>query len=36
VVIGEKNLDAGMVEYKCGRATDAELVPLDQIVARLK
>ena len=36
VVIGEKNLDLGMVEYKQGRATDAELVPLDQIVARLK
>lgn len=36
VVIGEKNLDAGVVEYKCGRATDAELVPIDQIVARLK
>ena len=36
VVVGEKNLDAGIVEYKCGRATDAELVPIDQIVARLK
>ncbi len=36
VVVGEKNLDAGVVEYKRGRATDAELVPLDQIVARLK
>ncbi|MBU1191830.1 MAG: proline--tRNA ligase [Gammaproteobacteria bacterium] len=36
VVVGEKNLDAGVVEYKCGRATDAELVPMDQIVARLK
>ena len=36
VVIGEKNLDAGMVEYKQGRATEAELVPLNQIVARLK
>ncbi|MBI5041563.1 MAG: proline--tRNA ligase [Gammaproteobacteria bacterium] len=36
VVIGEKNLDAGMVEYKHGRSTESELVPLDQIVARLK
>ncbi|MFP5506830.1 MAG: proline--tRNA ligase [Gammaproteobacteria bacterium] len=36
VVVGEKNLDAGVVEYKQGRATDAELVPLDRIVARLK
>ena len=36
VVVGEKNLDAGVVEYKRGRATEAELVPLDQIVARLK
>ncbi|MBI5461847.1 MAG: proline--tRNA ligase [Gammaproteobacteria bacterium] len=36
VVIGEKNLDAGVVEYKHGRAVDAELVPIDQIVARLK
>jgi prolyl-tRNA synthetase len=36
VVVGEKNLDAGVVEYKVGRATEAELVPLDQIVARLK
>ena len=35
VVVGEKNLDAGMVEYKRGRG-EAELVPLDQIVARLK
>ena len=35
VVVGEKNLDAGMVEYKQGRATDAELVPLGEIVARL-
>jgi prolyl-tRNA synthetase len=36
VVVGEKNLDAGVVEYKTGRAAEAELVPLDQIVARLK
>lgn len=36
VVVGEKNLDLGLVEYKCGRATDAELVPIDQIVASLK
>ncbi len=36
VVIGEKNLDAGVVEYKCGRTTDAELVAIDEIVARLK
>ena len=36
VVVGEKNLDAGVVEYKFGRAAEAELVPLDQIVARLK
>ena len=36
VVVGEKNLDAGVVEYKQGRATEAELVPIDQIVARLK
>jgi len=36
IVVGEKNLDAGVVEYKRGRATDAELVPLDQIAARLK
>jgi prolyl-tRNA synthetase len=35
VVVGEKNLDAGMVEYKQGRATEAELVPLTEIVARL-
>ncbi|MBZ0070210.1 MAG: proline--tRNA ligase [Gammaproteobacteria bacterium] len=35
VVVGEKNLDAGMVEYKRGRG-EAELVPLEQIVARLK
>ena len=35
VVVGEKNLDAGVVEYKRGRA-EAELVPLDQIAARLK
>jgi len=25
VIIGEKNIDAGMVEYKCGRTTEAEL-----------
>jgi len=36
VIVGEKNIDAGMVEYKGGRATEAELVPIDQIVARLK
>ena len=36
VVVGEKNLDAGVVEFKSGRAAEAELVPLDQIVARLK
>ncbi len=36
IVIGEKNLDAGMVEYKQGRATEAELVPIGEIVARLK
>ena len=36
VVVGEKNLDAGVVEYKSGRITEAELVPIDQIVARLK
>jgi len=36
VIVGEKNIDAGMVEYKCGRSTEAELVPLDQIIARLK
>ncbi|MFA7594003.1 MAG: proline--tRNA ligase [Thiohalobacteraceae bacterium] len=35
VVVGERNLDAGMVEYKRGRG-EAELVPLEQIVARLK
>ena len=35
VVVGEKNLDVGMVEYKRGRG-EAELVPLEQIVARLK
>jgi prolyl-tRNA synthetase len=36
VIVGEKNIDVGMVEYKGGRATEAELVPIDQIVARLK
>ncbi|MFN2309274.1 MAG: proline--tRNA ligase [Gammaproteobacteria bacterium] len=36
IVVGEKNLDAGRVEYKFGRAAEADLVPLDQIVARLK
>ncbi len=36
VIVGEKNIDAGMVEYKSGRATEAELVPIDQIAARLK
>ncbi len=36
VVVGEKNLDAGVVEFKQGRTTESELVPLDQIIARLK
>ncbi|HEB98057.1 MAG TPA: proline--tRNA ligase [Thiotrichales bacterium] len=36
VIVGERNLDAGQVEYKRGRSKDAELVPIDQIVARFK
>ncbi len=34
VVVGEKNLDKGVVEYKTGRTRDAEEVTLDAIVAR--
>ena len=34
VVVGEKNLDKGVVEYKTGRTRDAEEVALDAIVAR--
>jgi prolyl-tRNA synthetase len=36
VVVGEKNLDAGVVEFKSGRTAETELVPMDQIVTRLK
>ena len=35
VVVGEKNLDKGVVEYKSRRARDTEDVTVDAIVARL-
>ncbi len=36
VVIGEKNLDQGLVEYKARRGGDNENVPRSEIVAHLK
>jgi len=36
VVIGEKNLDQGLVEYKARRGGDNETIPRGEIVAHLK
>jgi len=36
VVIGEKNLDQGLVEYKARRSGDNQNIPRDEIVAFLK
>ena len=36
VVIGEKNLDQGLVEYKARRGGDNESIPRGEIVAHLK
>ena len=36
VILGERNLDQGLVEYKRGHERDAERVPIDEILARFK
>jgi len=36
LVIGERGLDAGTIEYKHRRAESAEQWPIDELVTRLK
>jgi prolyl-tRNA synthetase len=36
VVVGEKNLDKGMLEYKSRRDTDNQDIPREEIIAFLK
>ncbi|WJW76153.1 proline--tRNA ligase [Thiohalobacter sp. IOR34] len=36
VIVGERNLDQGLVEHKRGHEKDAELVPIGEILARFK
>ncbi|HSH30493.1 MAG TPA: proline--tRNA ligase [Thiohalobacter sp.] len=34
IIVGDRNLDNGVVEYKAGRSRDAELIPVDEVVER--
>ncbi|BCO33106.1 proline--tRNA ligase [Thiohalobacter sp. COW1] len=34
IIVGDRNLENGMVEYKAGRSRDAELIPVDEVVER--
>ena len=34
IIVGDRNLENGMVEYKAGRSKDAELIPVDEVVER--
>jgi prolyl-tRNA synthetase len=36
IVIGERSLDKGVVEYKARRETEAQEVPVDQVIELLK
>ncbi len=36
IIVGERNLDNGRVEYKRGHERDAELIDLDAVVARFR